>query len=207
VGEVSEAGERLKRKIEQLARLLENKASEREIFEVIAGDKDPETSFDAIINYFQQRVPWKERILMPLSKHLFIVCKDGKPIVKAACGYEFGDFRINWKVFTKVIVRDTNESLEELYPPFMHADPEWMEIREYVCPGCGTLLAVEAVPPGYPPIFEFLPDIVTFYEKWLGREFPCGKVEFKDLTNEYIMEVVRKKISIPEAKPSQAQGT
>jgi len=185
--------EKLKRKIEQLERLLENKASEKEIFEAIVSEKDPETSFDAILSYFQQKVPWSEKILLPLSKHLFIVCKNGKPIVKAACGYEFGDFRINWKVFCKVIVRDSYESLEELYPPFMHCDPEWMEIREYICPGCGKLLAVEAVPPGYPPVFEFLPDIVTFYEKWLGREFPCEKVEFRDLTLDYIKEALRRK--------------
>jgi acetone carboxylase gamma subunit len=181
--------EKLERKIEQIERLIENKAGDREIFEVIASEKDPETAFDAILNYFQKKVPWSEKILLPLSKHLFIVCKNGKPIVKAACGYEFGDFRINWKVFCKVIVRDSRESLEEIYPPLMHCDPEWMEIREYICPGCGKILSVEAVPPGYPPVFEFLPDIVTFYEKWLGREFPCGKVEFRDLTPEFIRKL------------------
>jgi len=188
---MTERIKRLEAKIRELERLLENKASEQEIFRVITSDKDPEISFDAIIEYFQRKVPWKEKILMPLSKHLFIVCKDGKPIVKAACGYEFGDFRINWKVFCKVRVRNTIEDMQEIYPPFMHPDPDWMEIREYICPGCGKLLAVEAVPPGYPPIFEYLPDIVTFYEKWLGRPFPCGKVEFKDLTIEFIRKNIR----------------
>lgn len=178
-------------KIKELERLLENKASEDEIFRLIASEKSPEVSFDAVIEYFQRKVPWDERIILPLSKHLFIVCKEGKAIVKAACGYEFGDFRINWKVFSKVRVRRTQEEMEELYPPFMHSDPEWTEIREFLCPGCGKLLAVEAVPPGYPPVFEFLPDIVTFYEKWLGREFPCEKVEVKDLTAEYIKENIR----------------
>jgi len=33
-------------------------------------------------------------------------------------------------------------------------------------------LSVEAVPPGYPTVFNFLPDIDTFYEKWLGKRAP-----------------------------------
>jgi len=180
--------DKLNETIKILERLLEDKATDEEIFKVITSEKDPITRFDAIISYFQNKVPWREKILMPLSKHLFIICKDGTPIVKAACGYEFGDFRINWKVFANVRVRRTRKEFLELYPYFMHGDPDWVEIREYICPKCGKLLAVEAVPPGYPPIFEYLPDIVTFYEKWLGREFPCKKVEFKDLTNEYIKQ-------------------
>ena len=107
------------------------------------------------------------------------------------CGHEFGDFRINWKVFAKVRVRRSDEELREIYPNFMYGDAEWYELREYICPKCGKLLSVEAVPPGYPPIFEFLPDIVTFYEKWLGRKFPCEKVEFKDLTHEYIKNLIK----------------
>ncbi|MHA1329265.1 MAG: acetone carboxylase subunit gamma [Promethearchaeota archaeon] len=54
----------------------------------------------------------------------------------------------------------------------MGSDPEWMELREYYCPGCFTLLDTESVPPGYPVIFNFLPDIDAFYEKWLGRKAP-----------------------------------
>ena len=182
--------EKVESLVSLLERMLEGKSSENELFRVITGDKDPVARFDAIIEYFQRRVPWKERILLPLSKHLFIVCKDGKPIVKAACGYEFGDYRINWKVFSRVRVRRTREELRELYPYFMHGDPKWFELREYICPGCGKLLAVESVPIGYPPIFEFLPDLVTFYEKWLGREFPCGRVEARDLTLEYVKGLV-----------------
>ncbi|MGC8567237.1 MAG: acetone carboxylase subunit gamma [Caldisphaera sp.] len=183
--------ERINNIIKTLERLLENKAKEDEIFKIITSEKDPIARFDAIISYFQSKVSWKEKILLPLSKHLFIVCKDGKPIVKSECGYEFGDYRINWKVFSKVRVRRTRKDLLELYPYFMHGDPDWIEIREYICPKCGKLLDVEAVPPGYPPLFEYLPDLVTFYEKWLKRDFPCGRVEFKDLTNDYIKNHIK----------------
>ncbi|GAI41952.1 unnamed protein product, partial [marine sediment metagenome] len=34
------------------------------------------------------------------------------------------------------------------------------------------LLDTEAVPPGYPTIFNFLPDIDAFYKEWLGRRAP-----------------------------------
>jgi acetone carboxylase gamma subunit len=170
-----------------IASMIEGKISVEELFRIITSEKDPEM-FDALIAYFQEKVQWKEKILMVLGDHLFIVCKDGKPIVKALCGYEFGDFRVNWKVKSKVFVRDTEEKMREIYPKFMHPDTRYFELREYYCPGCYTLLEVEVVPPGYPPVFTFLPDIVTFYEEWLKRPFPCEKVEFKDLTLEWIKE-------------------
>jgi acetone carboxylase gamma subunit len=34
------------------------------------------------------------------------------------------------------------------------------------------LLEVEAVPPGYPVVHDFLPDLEGFYSEWLGRELP-----------------------------------
>jgi N-methylhydantoinase A/acetone carboxylase beta subunit len=38
-------------------------------------------------------------------------------------------------------------------------DPEWMVLRKFYCPGCQAQLDVEAVPPGYPFIFDFQPDL------------------------------------------------
>ena len=51
----------------------------------------------------------------------------------------------------------------------MHPDPRWNELREYYDPVSMTLLDVESVPPGYPVVHEFLPDLETFYADWLGR--------------------------------------
>ena len=64
------------------------------------------------------------------------------------------------------------EDLREIYPEKMHGDPDWNLLREYFCPGCKTLLEVEAVPPGYPIVHDFLPDLEGFYEDWLDRELP-----------------------------------
>jgi len=73
----------------------------------------------------------------------------------------------------QLMQRDLDARLLEMYG----------EVREFYCPDCGSLLKVEAVPVGYPIIFDALPDIDSFYREWLGRPLPSEK-EFKDLTYE-----------------------
>ena len=154
-----------------LERMIDGDLSWDELKPIISGKKDS-NRFDIILQILQSRVKWKEKIILPLHEHLYIVSKNSQRIVKCDCGYEFGDYRENWKTKCRVRVRDTIEDIEELYPKYMGSDPEWEELREYYCPGCFTLLDTEAVPPGYPTIFNFLPDIDIFYEKWLGRKAP-----------------------------------
>ena len=154
-----------------LERMINGELSWEELKPIISGRKDP-NRFDLILEILQFRVSWNEKIILPLHEHLHIVAKESKRIVKCDCGYEFGDYKENWKTKCRIRVRDTVEDILELYPKDMGSDPEWVEIREYFCPGCFALLDVEAVPPGYPTIFNFLPDIDIFYEKWLGRKAP-----------------------------------
>jgi len=154
-----------------LERMLEGDLSWEQLKPIISDQKDP-NRFDIIMKILQEKVKFKEKILLPLHEHLYIVSKNGERIVKCDCGYEFGDYKINWKTKCRVRVRDTFEQIEQLYPKDMGSDPTWEELREYFCPGCFVLLDVEAVPPGYPTIFNFLPDIDTFYENWLGRKAP-----------------------------------
>jgi acetone carboxylase gamma subunit len=154
-----------------LERMIDGDLSWDELKPIISGKKDS-NRFDIILQILQSRVKWKEKIILPLHEHLYVVSKNSQRIVKCDCGYEFGDYRENWKTKCRVRVRDTIEDIEELYPKYMGSDPEWEELREYYCPGCFTLLDTEAVPPGYPTIFNFLPDIDIFYEKWLGRKAP-----------------------------------
>lgn len=128
--------------------------------------------FEKYVAVLQGRVPWDERILLPLGEHLYIVQKGEQRIVKCDCGHEFGPCTQNWKLEAVVYVRDTREKLDEIYPGHRKCDPEWMELREFYCPGCAAQLEVEAVPPGYPLIFDFLPDLDSFYRDWLGK--PLG---------------------------------
>jgi acetone carboxylase gamma subunit len=69
-------------------------------------------------------------------------------------------------------VRDTDDLYEEIYPKLAYPEGDWMELREYYCPVSGHLLETEAVPPGYPVVHEYLPDIEGFYSGWLGRQVP-----------------------------------
>ncbi|MFX1277355.1 MAG: acetone carboxylase subunit gamma [Promethearchaeota archaeon] len=154
-----------------LERMIDGDLTWNELRPIISGRKDPDR-FDMILEILQERVPWNEKILLPLHEHLYIVSKDGQRIVKCDCGYEFCEYTTNWKTKCRIRVRDTVEAIGELYPKDMGSDPKWEELREYFCPGCYTLLDVEAVPPAYPTIFNFLPDIDAFYEKWLGRTAP-----------------------------------
>ena len=154
-----------------LKRMIEGKLPWTELRPIISGRKDP-TRFDQLLEILQNKVSWNEKILLPLHEHLYIVSKDGSRIVKCDCGHEFGDYKVNWKTKCRVRVRDTEESINELYPKYMGSNPNWCQLREFFCPGCFTLLDTESVPPGYPVIFNFLPDIDTFYEKWLGRSAP-----------------------------------
>lgn len=135
---------------------------------IMSAYKD-EDRFFKVIDILQERVAWPERILLPIGEHLFIVDKAGSRITKCECGHEFGDYRANWKLAANIVVRSDEASLRDIYPNSDLCDPEWMEIREFVCPGCFTLLEVEACPPGYPVVHDFEPDLDGFYRDWLGR--------------------------------------
>lgn len=158
-----------------LKKMIDGELPWNQLEEIISGEKDSDR-FEKMMEILEERTDWDEEIILPLQEHLYIVAKDGERIVKCDCGYEFGNYKENWKKSSQVRVRDSKEQLEELYPEYMTSDPDWMEIREYYCPGCYTLLDTEAVPPGYPSIFNFRPDIDTFYEEWLGKPTPDKEV-------------------------------
>ena len=144
--------------------------------------------FWTYLEVLQSRVSWPNKILLRLSDHLYIVRReDGTGrIVKCDCGHEFGDYRVNWKVAARVRVRRTQAEFEEVYTPrYAIPEPEWMTIREYFCPGCVAQLAVEVVPPGYPPLFDMLPDLDTLYRDYLGRPLEDENPDwFRDTTND-----------------------
>jgi acetone carboxylase gamma subunit len=153
-----------------LADLLDGRLPLEQVHTMLSAFKDPDR-FDKMLAIHQARVSWPDRILLPYGMHLHIVQKeDGRRVTKCGCGYEFGDYRRNWKYEAMVYVRDTEEKQREIYPGMMHSDPDWMVLREFYCPGCMTQLEVEAVPVGYPLIFDFQPDIEAFYRDWLKRE-------------------------------------
>ena len=147
--------------------LIDGRLPWKEVKNILSSFKDKDR-FQKYLNILQTRAKWPEKILLPYGAHLYIVEKSDKSrVVKCDCGHEFGDYKKNWKLAANIFVRDSEEKITEIYPKAMSIDPEWMEIREYYCPNCFALLEVEALPPGYPIIFDFQPDIDAFYESWL----------------------------------------
>jgi len=164
-----------------------NKVSKQLVRELVDGDisrddarkllkmnpKDP-GRFWTYLDVLQERVPWDDRILLRISEHLYVVrTGDGRRVIKCDCGCELGDYRANWKTACRIRARTTEQQFHEVYyPAAISPEPEYNEIREFFCPGCFAQLAVEVVPPGYPLVFEMLPDLDRFYREFLDRPLP-----------------------------------
>ena len=148
---------------ETISDLKDGKLSWHVLKGIMSSEKD-EDRFEKYLDILQDRIGWEEKILVPIAEHLFVVSKGNDRIVKCECGHEFGDYRVNWKLKALIYVRDTEEKLDEIFEGLHKPDKRWNVIREYYCPGCAAQLEVEAVPPGYPILFDFLPDIDGFYD-------------------------------------------
>lgn len=161
---------------ETMTALIDGELPPRQVRELQSGYKDAER-FDTYLSILQRRWPFPEdRILLPFGIHMAIVERpDGEIVIRSDSGHIFGDYRQNWKLNAVMAVRRDVESMLEVYPEKMHPDPRWNELREYYDPISFNLLDVESVPPGYPPIHDFLPDLEVFYRDWLGR--PLRKEE------------------------------
>lgn len=155
---------------ETLSALLDGELPARQVRELQAGFKDGER-FRTYLRVLTERWPSAEdRILLPFGLHMCIVEQpDGSRVVKSDSGHVFGDYRQNWKLNARIYVRRDRDSMLEIFPDKMHPDPGWNELREYYDPVSFRLLDVESVPPGYPVVHDFLPDLEAFYSEWLGE--------------------------------------
>lgn len=156
-----------------LGDLRDERLSRRAIKDLQSGFKDAER-FDTWLAVVQARVPYDDPVVLPLGEGLNIVkrASDGEYVIRTDAGADLCRWDENWKMHAVVRVRDSVEAMREVYPRMAHADPEWMQLREYYCPASGRLLEVEALPPGYPVLHDFLPDLPGLYEGWLGRDLP-----------------------------------
>jgi acetone carboxylase gamma subunit len=111
----------------------------------------------------------------PLQESLYLVLKGKKVIVKCFCGYEFGDYKENWKLNAVVYPRNPEDN--EIFPKPLGADSNWVTMREFYCPGCGVQLEVEVVPHGHPIVFNAELNIEDFY----ARMPNLAKRVFRDL--------------------------
>ena len=139
---------------EELSDLLDGKLDPERVREVQSKAKDADRK-QRVLALVQERVPWDEPTVLCLQEHLYVVQTPKGKTVRCGCGQDFGDYRVNWKESALVYERDPQDG--EIYPRPNAPTTEWMILREFYCPGCGTLLDTEGVPPGYPFIFNFLP--------------------------------------------------
>jgi acetone carboxylase, gamma subunit len=159
---------------ELLGDLLDEKLTRRAVKDIQSGMKDPDR-FDLWVQVLQDRVSYDDQIVLPFGEGLNIVRRksDGELVIRTDAGHDFCRWDENWKMHAPVLIRDTDELYEEIYPKLAYPEGDWMELREYYCPISGRLLETEAVPPGYPVQHEYLPDLEGFYKGWLGREVPA----------------------------------
>lgn len=179
--------------VEIVRRLEEGDLTWDEEFDLLDKEKADPNRFGKYVEVLENKVEFDDDILVRLNQYLYVAHpEDGERVVKCGkCGHDFGDYRVNWKIKAKVNSRNTTEEFSEIYTYEEVTPPaDKAEMREYVCPDCATLLSVEVVPEGYPPIFEFLPDIDTFYEDVLEEPLPDADVEewYQDRTPEVLAE-------------------
>jgi len=96
------------------------------------------------------------------------------------CERDLADARDNYKRGLLVYDRDPGEIHRPLLDPALYQrtyspDPQWCRILEYYCPGCGTLMEAEYLPPGHPPLHDIELDIDALKLQWRDR------VEVKDV--------------------------
>lgn len=185
---------------EDFRRLIDGELPWDDVKTLIKTTPKSKDRFWDYIEILQDRVKFKDKILMPLTDHIYIVAKQGGGrVVKCSCGYDLGDYRINWKLSCLIRVRKGEEEVGEIYQKRnSYINPEIFEVREYYCPGCYVQLGVEVCPPGYPVIFEALPDLDAFYREWMGQALKDeDKSWFEDRTfgetAKWVTEIEQKK--------------
>jgi acetone carboxylase gamma subunit len=95
------------------------------------------------------------------------------------CGHDLGPARGNYKEGTLVYDRDPREIHRPLIDPARYEftfapDPAWCRILEFYCPGCGTQIETEYLPPGHPPTRDIEVDVDALKAQWAAR--PAGTV-------------------------------
>jgi acetone carboxylase gamma subunit len=89
------------------------------------------------------------------------------------CGHEIGPARENYKQGCLLYDRDPRE----IHPPLVSGefnfspDPLWVRIVEIYCPGCGTQIETEYLPPGHPITYDIELDLDSLKERLRKGEF------------------------------------
>ncbi|HEU4386932.1 MAG TPA: acetone carboxylase subunit gamma [Blastocatellia bacterium] len=89
------------------------------------------------------------------------------------CGRDLGSARESYKKGCLLYDRDPRD----IHPPLVSGqfsfspDPLWVRIVEYCCPGCGTQIETEYIPPGHPLTHDIEIDLDSLKERLRSGEF------------------------------------
>lgn len=89
------------------------------------------------------------------------------------CGRDIGPARENYKRGCLLHDRDPRE----IHPPIVSGefnfspDPLWVRIVEIYCPGCGTQIETEYLPPGHPITWDIEFDLESLKERLRSGEY------------------------------------
>ena len=91
------------------------------------------------------------------------------------CQRVIGPARRSYKEGLLVYHRDPQEIHrplldQQLYRYTFAPRPEWCAILEYYCPQCGTMIEVEYLPPGHPPVHDIELDVDALKRQWATRK-------------------------------------
>lgn len=159
-----------KGKIEEL---IDGKIDWPSLHTMLSTPKDQDR-FKTYLEILQERASYPDKIVLPYGLHINIVQRpaDKKWVLKCDCGHEFCGWKENYKLHTRIRVRETAADMDEIYPKLMSPHPDWQVIREHYCPECATMLDVEAPTPWYPILHDWQPDVDAFYKDWVNLEVP-----------------------------------
>src|SRR3954462_11399184 len=91
------------------------------------------------------------------------------------CGHDLGSAHECYKIGCLCRARDPREIHFPLGPDTefnFSFDPKWMQVIEYYCPGCATLVEAEYLPPGHPLTWDIQVDLEALRQKHLGKDEP-----------------------------------
>lgn len=97
------------------------------------------------------------------------------------CGRDIGPARENYKKGCLLHDRDPRE----IHPPIVSGefnfspDPLWVRIVEIYCPGCGTQIETEYLPPGHPITWDIEFDLDSLKERLRNGEYVIREQRFE----------------------------
>jgi acetophenone carboxylase len=94
------------------------------------------------------------------------------------CAHDLGSAGDSYKKGCLVAERTVTDIYPAILPePYtLTTQPGWGVFVEFYCPGCGTMIVNECLPPGYPPPNDILPDLAALKSKHAGARPEAANV-------------------------------